>query len=150
MAEQTRGPAGGVFDPWPGAGQDEAMYPERVVVVGGGTMGAGIAQSFATVGSTVTVIEASQEFTATVSDRLNTALVKAQERGKIDSAAAVLARIDVRTGALPTDAELYVEAVPEDVTMKLMCCNASRPLLGWRRCSRRTPRRCRSPSLPPP
>ncbi len=119
MAEQTRGPAGGVFDPWPGAGQDEAMYPERVVVVGGGTMGAGIAQSFATVGSTVTVIEASQEFTATARDRLNTGLVKAQERGKIDSAAAVLARIDVRTGALPTDAELYVEAVPEDITMKI-------------------------------
>ncbi|MDQ3475074.1 MAG: 3-hydroxyacyl-CoA dehydrogenase family protein [Actinomycetota bacterium] len=95
------------------------MYPERVVVVGGGTMGAGIAQSFATVGSTVTVVEASQDAAAAARDRLSTSLAKALQRGKIDSAAAVLGRINVRTGALPSDAELYVEAVPEDIDMKL-------------------------------
>ncbi|MGI8722435.1 MAG: 3-hydroxyacyl-CoA dehydrogenase family protein [Geodermatophilaceae bacterium] len=102
-----------------GGEQDEVMYPERVVVVGGGTMGAGIAQSFATAGSTVTVVEASQEFAAAARDRLSTGLLKAEERGKIDSAAGVLGRIDVRAGALPSDAELYVEAVPEDIVLKV-------------------------------
>ncbi len=95
------------------------MHPERVVVVGGGTMGAGIAQSFASVGSTVTVVEASQEYAAAAHDRLNAGLAKAQERGKIDSAAAVVGRVDVRTGALPSDADLYVEAVPEDIALKV-------------------------------
>ena len=94
------------------------MYPESVVVVGGGTMGVGIAQAFATIGSAVTVVEASQEYAASARDRLGTALAKAQARGKVDSATAVLERISVRTDAPPTDAELYVEAVPEDLGTK--------------------------------
>lgn len=87
-------------------------------MVGGGTMGAGIAQSFAAIGSTVTVIEASQEYADAARNRLNAQLTKAEERGKVASAADVLERIDVRTGVPPNNAELYVEAVPEDVALK--------------------------------
>ena len=94
------------------------MYPESVVVVGGGTMGIGIAQAFATIGSAVTVVEASQEYAASARDRLGTSLVKAQARGKVDSAKTVLERISVRTDAPPSDAQLYIEAVPEDVDTK--------------------------------
>lgn len=94
------------------------MYPETVVVVGGGTMGAGIAQAFASIGSVVTVLEASQEYASSARDRLSDALAKAQERGKVDSAREVLERLSVRTGQSPTDADLYVEAVPENADMK--------------------------------
>lgn len=94
------------------------MYPERVVVVGGGTMGAGIAQAFATIGSQVTVIEASKEYAAAARERLSASLAKAEQRDKVDSAATVLERIDERTGVPPGDADLYIEAVPEDIAMK--------------------------------
>ncbi len=94
------------------------MYPKRVVVVGGGTMGAGIAQAFAAIGSVVTVLEDNQEYAAGARDRLSAALTRAQERGKVDSAQAVLERISVGTGSPPHDAELYIEAVPEDVGTK--------------------------------
>lgn len=94
------------------------MYPETMVVVGGGTMGAGIAQAFASIGSVVTVLEASMEYAMTAEERLRAALIKAAERGKIASAHDVLDRISVRTDSLPLDAELYVEAVPEDLETK--------------------------------
>lgn len=94
------------------------MYPETVVVVGGGTMGAGIAQAFAAIGSVVTVLEANTEYALSAQDRLRAALTRAAERGKIASAQDVLGRISVRTGALPEDAELYVEAVPESLEAK--------------------------------
>lgn len=94
------------------------MHPERVVVVGGGTMGAGIAQAFATIGSAVTVVEASQEYAAAARDRLSVSLAKAEERGKVESATAVLERITVRADDPPSGGDLYVEAVPEDADTK--------------------------------
>lgn len=88
-------------------------------MVGGGTMGAGIAQSFAAIGSTVTVIEASQEYADAARNRLKAQLAKAEERGKVASASDVLERIEIRTGDAPSNADLYVEAVPEDVALKM-------------------------------
>lgn len=94
------------------------MKPERVVVVGGGTMGAGIAHVFAAIGSRVTVVEASEEYAEAARGRLSASLGKAEERGKLDSAAAALDRIEVTNDDPPGDGELYVEAVPESLDLK--------------------------------
>ncbi len=93
--------------------------PASVVVVGGGTMGAGIAHLFAAVGSTVVVLEADQALADAAIGRVGASLAKAEEKGKLASAAATLARISAVTEAadLP-EAELYVEAVPEDAALK--------------------------------
>ncbi|WP_371504685.1 3-hydroxyacyl-CoA dehydrogenase family protein [Allokutzneria sp. NRRL B-24872] len=98
------------------------MGPKTVGVIGGGRMGAGIAQVFAAVGAGVTVVEGSAEAVAAARDRLATGLRRAHERGKLDGEPAdVLARVVFVTevGALPQDAELVVEAVPEVIGLKL-------------------------------
>ena len=64
------------------------------------------------------VVEASQEYADAARDRLGAALTKAEERGKVDSAAAVLERIAVQADDPPTGAALYVEAVPEVTDLK--------------------------------
>ena len=119
--------------------------PASVVVVGGGTMGAGIAHLFAAVGSTVVVLEADQALADAAIGRVGASLAKAEEKGKLASAAATLARISAVTEAadLP-EAELYVEAVPEDAALKAAVLRTWR---GWPVRApywRRTRPRCRS------
>lgn len=95
--------------------------PKHVGVVGGGRMGAGIAQVFAALGSTVVIAEAGDQ--AAARDRVRTGLTRAHERGQLgtEEPADVLAR--VRTvGApaeLPADLDLVVEAVPEIPSLKV-------------------------------
>ncbi|MCG7632895.1 3-hydroxyacyl-CoA dehydrogenase family protein [Gordonia McavH-238-E] len=95
--------------------------PAHVAVVGGGRMGAGIAQVFATLGSTVTVAEAADQSAAL--DRVATGLRRADERGKLDgqSVDAVLARVTTVASPadLPADLALVVEAVPEIPALKV-------------------------------
>lgn len=90
------------------------------MVVGGGTMGAGIAHVFAAAGSSVTVVEADDERAAGALRRIEGTLAKAEEKGKLASAADALAQVSTVTdlAAAPSDAELYVEAVPEDTALK--------------------------------
>ncbi|MEV7738119.1 3-hydroxyacyl-CoA dehydrogenase family protein [Streptomyces sp. NPDC088921] len=95
--------------------------PAVVGVIGGGRMGAGIAQSFAAAGSTVTVVESGAEAAAAALDRIATGLKRAAERGRLpEPPEQVLARVTTAPAVdgLPVHADLVVEAVPEDATLK--------------------------------
>jgi 3-hydroxybutyryl-CoA dehydrogenase len=91
----------------------------RIGVVGCGLMGAGIAEVAARAGKDVVVAESSPRAAESGRQRLATSLGRAQSRGKIASAAEVLARIRVVDGldAL-ADRELVVEAIVEDEAAK--------------------------------
>ncbi|MFW0797341.1 3-hydroxyacyl-CoA dehydrogenase family protein [Gordonia sp. CPCC 205515] len=97
-----------------------ANIPESVAVIGGGRMGAGIAQSFAALGSSVVIAETRDPVGAL--DRVRTGLQRAAERGKLDDdpdvVAARVSTVDA-PGAIPADSTLVVEAVPEDTALKL-------------------------------
>lgn len=95
--------------------------PAVVGVIGGGRMGAGIAQSFATAGSAVTVVESGEQAAAAALDRVAAGLRRAAERGTLaESVEEVLARVTTvpSVDALPSHADLVVEAVPEDAALK--------------------------------
>lgn len=94
--------------------------PTTVGVVGGGRMGAGIAQVFAALGSTVMIAEAADQEAAL--GRVETGLARAHERGKLDEApAAILERVSTVAGPteLRADLDLVVEAVPEIPSLKV-------------------------------
>ncbi|PWI06739.1 3-hydroxybutyryl-CoA dehydrogenase [Streptomyces sp. NWU339] len=95
--------------------------PAVVGVIGGGRMGAGIVQSYATAGSTVTVVESGAEAAAAALDRVATGLKRAAERDLLsESPDDILARVSTVESVeeLPTAADLVVEAVPEDPALK--------------------------------
>ncbi|MFI7296947.1 3-hydroxyacyl-CoA dehydrogenase family protein [Streptomyces sp. NPDC050121] len=105
-----------------------ATAPAVVGVIGGGRMGAGIAQSYATAGSAVTIAESSAEAAAAALDRVATGLKRAAERDRLaEPAERVLARVGTAgsVDALPTDADLVVEAVPEDPALKARVLTAA-------------------------
>lgn len=95
--------------------------PAHVGVVGGGRMGAGIAQVFATLGSTVTIAEAADQ--AAARERVATGLRRAHERGKLDGRdpEAILERVTTVGDPLelPSNPHLVVEAVPEIPGLKV-------------------------------
>jgi 3-hydroxybutyryl-CoA dehydrogenase len=93
----------------------------RAAVVGGGTMGAGIAHILLAAGDRVTVAEAGEERATAARQAVATSLDKAEERGKLDRPAAeLLERLDVVAAIdqLPSTTELVIEAVPENVELK--------------------------------
>ena len=95
------------------------MNPATVAVIGGGQMGAGIAQGFLSAGCSVTVVETADPDAAR--DRVARGLEGAAARGKLaDAVPDVLARLTVQgaIGGLPAEAALVVEAVPEDPSLK--------------------------------
>jgi 3-hydroxybutyryl-CoA dehydrogenase len=103
--------------------------PKVVGVVGGGRMGAGIAQVFAVAGACVTIVEESPAAAATARERVSAGLARAAERGRLtETVDGVLARIDL--GLLPADAELVVEAVPEDAGLKVRVLAAAEAAVG--------------------
>ena len=96
--------------------------PAVVAVVGGGRMGAGIAQVFATAGSTVTIAEANQDSAEAAHNRLAAGLARAAEKGGLEvDPQQVLGRVHTVTSLteLPADAGLVIEAVPERLTDKI-------------------------------
>lgn len=93
---------------------------QHVLVVGGGTMGAGIAQSLIQIGCRVIVREASPEAAEAALGRVIDGLNRAHRKAD-DPAALVeadLARLDVVADLPGTEPELVVEAVPELVDLK--------------------------------
>jgi 3-hydroxybutyryl-CoA dehydrogenase len=89
--------------------------PSKLGVIGGGRMGAGIAQVFAAAGADVVVAESDQGAAAAAGERILAGLRKAVELGKLDDADKAYARVSLVTdpAALPADAEVVIEAVPE-------------------------------------
>ena len=93
---------------------------ERVGVVGCGLMGAGIAEVCARAGHDVLVVESSDAAANAGAERLEKSLARAESKGKIDSAAAVLDRIRIATDmAELADRQLVVEAIVEDEDAKV-------------------------------
>ena len=93
---------------------------KNVGVVGCGLMGAGIAEVCARAGLDVVVAESSAEAAAAGRGRLEASLARAEAKGKIESAAAVLERIRLVTELEElADRELVVEAIVEDEGAKI-------------------------------
>lgn len=96
------------------------MSVTRVGVVGFGLMGSGIVEVAARAGLDVVVVEANEGAAEAGRTRLERSLQRAAERGKIDSAEGVLARVRVATELADlADRDLVVEAIVEDEGAKV-------------------------------
>ncbi|GAA5205594.1 3-hydroxyacyl-CoA dehydrogenase family protein [Microbacterium kyungheense] len=97
-----------------------STVPERVGVIGGGRMGAGIAHAFALAGARVVVVERDEDAAVAASTRLTESLRRSVERGTTDrSLDALAAAIETATDAAAlAGCGLVVEAVPEDRALK--------------------------------
>ncbi|MCX4098066.1 3-hydroxybutyryl-CoA dehydrogenase [Nocardia sp. alder85J] len=94
---------------------------DRIGVIGGGTMGAGIAEVAARAGGTVLVLERDREAADAAEARIGTSLARAVKSGRLEQAAAdeARARITLTTSIDDfADRELVVEAAPEIESLK--------------------------------
>ncbi len=94
---------------------------KRVGVVGGGTMGNGIAQVFATAGFEVALVEVRPDLVARARGAIEKSLerVAKKQEWPAERAAAVLARIQGGTSLeAARECQVVVEAVPEDLAVK--------------------------------
>jgi len=95
---------------------------ERVTVIGGGTMGHGIAQVAAAAGMSVTLADLSEEVLETAIARVRGGLERRVEKGKMttDEVGALLSRIETGTDAQAAakGADIVIEAVPESLPLK--------------------------------
>ena len=110
-----------------------AAVPKRVAVIGGGRMGAGIAQVFAVAGSVVSLVERDPAAAAAARDRVAMGLLRAVEKGALaepsDGVLERLLLVDDVTGLSP-DTDLVVEAVPEDAPLKIRVLAAAEEVVG--------------------
>jgi 3-hydroxybutyryl-CoA dehydrogenase len=110
-----------------------AAVPKRVAVIGGGRMGAGIAQVFAAAGSVVCLVERDPAAAAAARDRVAMGLLRATEKGVLgEPSDAVLERlllVDDIAGLSP-DTDLVVEAVPEEAPLKIRVLAAAEEVVG--------------------
>jgi 3-hydroxybutyryl-CoA dehydrogenase len=91
-----------------------------VGVVGCGLMGAGIAEVCARAGKDVVVVESSASAAEAGLERLSRSLERAERRGKVANAAAVLSRIRVVDDLTQLrDRDLVVEAIVENESAKV-------------------------------
>ena len=100
---------------------------ESVAVVGAGFMGTGIAESVAVAGMPVVVRDIDEASLARAGERIETSLARAVRGGKLDDEHARAARdrieLTTRLEAIG-QADLVVEAVPEDERLKLSVMEA--------------------------
>ncbi|GAA4478626.1 3-hydroxyacyl-CoA dehydrogenase family protein [Microbacterium panaciterrae] len=98
----------------------DPLTPERVGVLGGGRMGAGIAHAFLLAGSHVVVVERDEPAALAARDRIRESLGRSVERGSTDRPLPeLLAALETGTDAgLFADRDLVVEAVPEERGLK--------------------------------
>ncbi|MEN2746015.1 3-hydroxyacyl-CoA dehydrogenase family protein [Sinomonas halotolerans] len=100
--------------------------PERVGVLGGGRMGAGIAHAFLMGGADVVVVERDEQAAQGARERVEASVAKSIERGTAD------ANLDEVLESFTTsvdyaafaDRDLVVEAVPEDPQLKTTALTA--------------------------
>ncbi len=97
------------------------MSIELVGVIGGGTMGAGIAEVCAKAGSSVLILETKQEYADAAQARVEKSIGRGVKAGKLDQAAAdaALARVRVTLDMDEfADRDLVIEAAPEIESLK--------------------------------
>lgn len=101
-------------------GGERSRLPAVCAVVGGGRMGAGIAHALLLAGARVVVRDVDDDAARAASARVERALHASVRRGAIPSADEAFDRLTVtpELGALAA-AGLVIEAVPEDVDLKL-------------------------------
>jgi 3-hydroxybutyryl-CoA dehydrogenase len=93
--------------------------PDRVGVLGGGRMGAGIAHAFLLAGSHVIVIERDDDSADAAAERVSDSIRRSVERDMSLDEAALRARLSTGTDiAAFGDRDLVIEAVPEDRDLK--------------------------------
>ena len=108
-----------------------SRVPASVGVIGGGRMGAGIAQVFAQAGSSVTVIERDDASVSQARSRLENGVAKAAARDAAVDAASVLARLNVSDDyAALAGVDLVIEAVPEVVALKIEALTKAERIIG--------------------
>lgn len=96
------------------------LTPARSGVVGGGRMGAGIAHALLLAGSEVVLVERDEDAAEAARGRVEHAVQGSVQRGVVEDADAVLARLTTTTDAADlSGAGLVVEAVPEDLDLKI-------------------------------
>jgi 3-hydroxybutyryl-CoA dehydrogenase len=98
-----------------------AAAVKKVAVVGGGTMGNGIAQVFATNGLDVELVDAKPEFVQRALGTIDKNLqrVAKKQEWPADKAAGILARVHGGTSLdVARDCQLVIEAVTEDFAVK--------------------------------
>lgn len=94
--------------------------PNKVGVLGGGRMGAGIAHSFLAAGAEVTVVDVTDEAVAAARERIAADVEGSIRRGAAGTAEEWLARLTVTTDAAAfAGLPLVVEAVPESMELKV-------------------------------
>ncbi|QBI18520.1 3-hydroxybutyryl-CoA dehydrogenase [Egibacter rhizosphaerae] len=94
---------------------------ERTGIVGGGQMGAGIAEVCARAGLTVNVVELEGAAAQRAKERIRRSLDRAVERNKLEASErdAALGRVTVGTDVdALADCDLVIEAAPEDLAIK--------------------------------
>lgn len=99
-------------------------FPKAVGVLGGGTMGAGIAHAFMASGSMVTLVERDTESIAAARGRIETSISRASAKlgWNLEE---VLSRVRYSTDyAVFGTVDLVVEAVPEDFSLKVAALTA--------------------------
>lgn len=108
------------------------LVPRIVGVLGGGRMGAGIAHAFLISGAEVIVVERDDTAAAAARDRVERDLAASLKRevitGDFESWARHL-RVTIEQSAF-TECELVIEAVPEDLDLKLASLTAVETHLG--------------------
>lgn len=114
----------------PKAGQKLAL-PTHCGVVGGGRMGAGIAHALVLAGCQVTLVERDEESAAAARDRVERAVRASVKRGQIEypgKAMSLLSAVPDYAGL--AGAGLVVEAVPEELDLKLATLRAVEDAVG--------------------
>lgn len=105
---------------------------KKVLVVGAGIMGHGIAELFAIAGYKVYLSDVTEDLLRNALDKIRWSLSKLQERGEIkESIDAIISRITTVVGLPETvkDAEFAIEAVPERMDIKAEVFNKLSNLL---------------------
>lgn len=90
----------------------------HVVIIGGGTMGGGIAASLLSVGSVVTLVETNQDLADAAHARVNESITRMSRKNDSLDVEDALGRFTAATTHPTTPVVLVIEAVPEDLALK--------------------------------
>jgi 3-hydroxybutyryl-CoA dehydrogenase len=112
-------------------GRVPGVLPDQCGVVGGGRMGAGIAHALLLAGSAVTLVERDGQAAAAARHRVARAVRGSATRGLVENTDEVMARLATVTGQAELKAAgLVIEAVPEDLDLKLRTLRAVEDAVG--------------------